>query len=140
MESTDCRLLDDGGTLFIRAAKRFRIELDAQLRLQGVSACQYHLMNSIREHGGMTQGSLAQLTGIDRTALVSVIDELEAKEWVTRNEVPGDRRANRVELTDLGTRVLEKSMLTFQSFQQTFLGRLNSDEINTLNELLRRLV
>ena len=85
---TPSEQLDEGGALFLRAAKRFRVELDAKLRECGVSACQYFLLNTLVEHGGMTQGALSQLTGIDRTALVSIIDDIEEKNWVTRNEVP----------------------------------------------------
>lgn len=132
--------LEEGGALFLRAAKRFRVELDAKLRSTGMTACQYFLLNTLTEHGGMTQGALSQMTGVDRTALVSVIDELEEKKFVTRNEIPEDRRANRVELTETGKHAFEKSQEHFLVQQDSFLNGLNSGEIHTLNSLLRRLV
>lgn len=124
----------------MRAAKRFKLELDAKLRsTTGISYCEYFLLNTLEEHGGMTQGTLSQLTGIDRTAIVSVIDGLEEKNWVSRNEIPEDRRANRVEMTEVGKRTFENSREHFLSHQDRFLNRLSSTEIQTLNGLLRRL-
>jgi DNA-binding MarR family transcriptional regulator len=138
-DSSSIQLLDDGGTLLIRAAKRLRAELDAKLKPTGISACQYFLLNTLYHHGGMTQGSLSQLTGVDRTGLVSILDEIENKKWVTRNEVPEDRRANRIELTTEGLQAYERCQEIFLSQQENFLNRLSHAEIHVLNDMLRRL-
>jgi len=53
---------------------------------------------------------IAELTGrveLDPSTLVGVIDRLEAREWVRRGRDPNDRRANPIELTPRGRRLLK---------------------------------
>lgn len=40
----------------------------------------------------ITQSGLARMPGIERSGLVALVDDLQARGYVERTEVPGDRR------------------------------------------------
>jgi DNA-binding MarR family transcriptional regulator len=62
--------------------------------------------------GGATAGQLAEHLGVTKQAAAQMVQELEAKGYVTRSTDPDDRRAKRVVLTARGracTRAAERA-------------------------------
>jgi DNA-binding MarR family transcriptional regulator len=62
--------------------------------------------------GGATAGQLAEHLGVTKQAAAQMVQELEAKGYVTRSTDPADRRAKRVVLTARGracTRAAERA-------------------------------
>lgn len=66
----------------------------------------YAVLATLDELGPLSQAELSSRTGIYRSDLVSVINELAARELVDRAPDPGDRRRNVVTLTPPGRRQL----------------------------------
>ena len=52
------------------------------------------------------QTTLADAVGIEGASLVRLLDELQASGFITREQDPNDRRANAVNLTERGRRVV----------------------------------
>jgi len=126
-------------SLLVRVAKRFRNEMESHFKGTGLNSCQFWVLHRLDQHGGMTQGALSALAGVDRTALVSLLDELEEKNCVTRNAIPDDRRANLIELTSKGREVLDESRRVYGTFQRSFFSGLTDQEKQNLNAHLEKL-
>ncbi|MDX6759755.1 MarR family winged helix-turn-helix transcriptional regulator [Streptomyces sp. F8] len=64
----------------------------------------YAAMVALEESGPVSQAALSDRTGIHRSDLVAVINELAERELVERAPDPDDRRRNVITLTALGRR------------------------------------
>src|ERR1700720_4783578 len=80
-----------GHLLFVaqQAAQALAIE---RLEPLGLSPRAWGVLSTLTESGPLTQIELATTMSIDRTAMVYLIDELEAQTLVERGRSPQDRR------------------------------------------------
>jgi DNA-binding MarR family transcriptional regulator len=68
----------------------------------------YAVLATLEEFGPASQAQLSQRTGIHRSDLVAVINELTDRGQVERSPNPADRRQNVITLTQRGRRQLLK--------------------------------
>ena len=72
-----------------------------------LTVVQIRLLGVLRDREpGMSQ--LARLLGLDKSSATGLVDRAARRGLVTRNAVPGDRRAATVALTDAGRRIAEE--------------------------------
>ena len=97
-----------GQLLFVaqQAAQALAIE---RLEPLGLSPRAWGVLSTLAESGPLTQIELATTMSIDRTAMVYLIDELEAQTLVERVRSPQDRRAFLIHLTPSGRRAQRKA-------------------------------
>ena len=107
--------------------------LDLTVRRFGVLA-------SLAEQGPVAQVVLGGRLAIDRSTMVSVIDELEAAGRVARRRDPRDRRAYRIELTEDGRTVLEQAELVVAQVQDEVLAPLDLGQRDQLHAVLTVLL
>ncbi|MGD9695659.1 MAG: MarR family winged helix-turn-helix transcriptional regulator [Thermoleophilia bacterium] len=103
------------------------------LRLRHVVA-----LSVLRRSGGATQQALAEMLRIDRTNLVGLLNELEARGLVLRMRDAGDRRRHNVELTPAGAVRLDEAEALLAGVEDDVLGALDADERRTLCALLQK--
>lgn len=89
------------GFLLRRAADAVRAGFDAALAPLGLPARPAELLLTLTA-GPAAQHAVARLHGIDRSTMVAVVDDLEARGLVERGPDPADRRAHRLTLTKAG--------------------------------------
>ncbi len=70
----------------------------------------YTALLLIVENPGMRQVQLANAMDVERPNLVVIIDELESRELITRDQVPNDRRAYALKATLAGRRLCDKAV------------------------------
>lgn len=87
--------------------------------------------------GPALQQRLAERLGVDRTTMVSLVDELEASELLRRRRDPDDRRGYQVGVTPKGAQVLAKATEAIRGVEREFLGSLSAPEQRQLRTLLR---
>jgi DNA-binding MarR family transcriptional regulator len=87
----------------------------------------------------MTQKALGDRLRIDRTTMVTLLDDLEAKGHVVRERHPSDRRAFLVHPTEAGRAAKERAIAILDQQQRRFLAPLNAAERRQLGTLLKRL-
>jgi DNA-binding MarR family transcriptional regulator len=102
-------------------------------------ARQVGILTMVTELEPMTQKALADALRIDRTTMVTLLDDLEAKAYVTRKRHPRDRRAYLVEPTDAGRAAKIAAVHILDEQQRRFLAPLSEGERHQLAALLRRL-
>src|SRR6266545_4600837 len=77
---------------------------------------------------------------VDRTTMVAVLDELEAKGLVARRPHPEDRRRNIVELTGKGQETLGAATRAYRDAERRFLAPLGDGGAERLKQALQVLV
>jgi MarR family transcriptional regulator, lower aerobic nicotinate degradation pathway regulator len=107
-----------------------------------VGARRYHysLLAALSEFGPSSQAALGRHTGIDRSDVVAMLNELSEQNLVGRSVDPGNRRRNIVTLTDAGTARLAELDQLLAGIQDELLAPLASAEREQLVALLGRVV
>jgi len=106
----------------------------------GIDARDYGVLALIAELGPLSQQALAELLHVDRSTMVSLVDELEERELVRRRRNPSDRRAYAIDATPAGLKTQEQAALLLAECERHFLTPLTRDEQRTFYDLLARLV
>jgi DNA-binding MarR family transcriptional regulator len=100
----------------------------------------YGILASLADVGPATQAPLADRLGIDRSDMVSLLDELEALHYVVRRSDPTDRRRKIVEITSRGSTALKKLDQLVYAADDDLLASLTPGERTTLARLLVRIL
>jgi MarR family transcriptional regulator, transcriptional regulator for hemolysin len=102
------------GYLVNDVARLMRTVYDRRVRSLGLTRSQWWVLNYIFRHPGATQSELAAILEVERATLGRLLDRLQAKGWVRREDDARDRRAWRVHLTAAADPVMRK--LRHQAF------------------------
>jgi len=89
---------------------------------------------------GTSQTLLARRAGINKSALVGIVDQLEGRGLATRDRSVTDRRRNSLSITPEGEALLERLHATNEPIEQPIQDALDPAEIGTLIALLDRAV
>ncbi|WP_109524991.1 MarR family winged helix-turn-helix transcriptional regulator [Nocardia aurea] len=100
----------------------------------------YAVLVALHDLGPASQATLSRRTGIYRSDLVAVINELTGRGLVERAPDPADRRRNVITMTPAGRRALDRLDALVASLQDDLLAPLAEPEREQLIELLARLV
>jgi DNA-binding MarR family transcriptional regulator len=84
------------------------------------------------------QAAIAESSGLDRTVLTYLIDDLEKAGLVVRTPDPNDRRARRITLTDAGTRRLAELQSRMREVEDQLLAGLPAADATALRSILAR--
>src|SRR5262249_39223540 len=125
--------------LLYRAAEASHALANQMLAKVGLAARQVGILTMVTELEPMTQKALGAALRIDRTTMVTLIDDLEDRGLVVRKRHPSDRRAFLVCPTDAGRAAKETAVAILDEQQRMFLAPLSQEERRQLGELLNRL-
>ncbi|MDG4824314.1 MarR family transcriptional regulator [Asanoa sp. WMMD1127] len=110
--------------------------------LAGADARKWHyaVLATLAELGPASQAQLSERTGIYRSDVVAVVNELAARDQVDRSPNPDDRRQNVITLTAKGRRQLTRLDKVLAAVEEELLAPLNARERDQLTRLLTTLV
>lgn len=110
-------------------------------RLSGLNLAPAHagILRILGRTPAITQQALADALGMVASRLVALIDELEERRLVERQENEGDRRRYALHLTAQGWSTLEAIGRVAREHQQALLKSLSNDEQQLLTLLLERV-
>jgi DNA-binding MarR family transcriptional regulator len=103
-------------------------------------ALEYTALACLDDFPGIDQRQLARLTGVDRTNVGQIIDELEAKGLVERHVNGDDRRARELHATPPGKKLRRELRPKLLAAQARMLEPLTQKEQCLLIDLLARVV
>ncbi|WIX89600.1 MarR family transcriptional regulator [Amycolatopsis sp. DG1A-15b] len=106
----------------------------------GVTGRQLALLTLFGDGPARSQQDGAARLGVDRTTMVALVDELEAKGLVRREVAPGDRRKRLVLLTPEGERVREAGVEVTRKAEALLLEPLSAEDAERLRAALRQVV
>lgn len=88
------------GFILNDVARLMRITFDRRVKALGLTRSQWWVLNYLFRNNGTTQSELADILEIEKATLGRLLDRMEAKGWIRRQEHSTDRRAKCVFLTD----------------------------------------
>ena len=100
----------------------------------------YAVLAALQEFGPASQAALSRRTGIYRSDLVAVTNELAGRGLIQRAPDPADRRRNVITLTPRGRRYLRRLDKLVATIQDDLLAPLTQPERDQLVRLLARLL
>jgi DNA-binding MarR family transcriptional regulator len=105
----------------------------------GIRTQHYHVLASLADDGPGAQATLADRIGLDRSDLVTLLDELEELKLLARQVDPADRRRKIVTITPAGEKQLDSMDQLIYAAEAELLKPLTATERKTLLALLSRL-
>ena len=116
---------------------------ERELRAVNLTHLQYVLLAAtnflIREGEVPSQIRLATFTKVEKMMVSKTLRVLERRGYLTRKPHPGDRRANRIQLTAAGVRLLKRTLSISAAAHAGFFKTLGSDW-KRLNQMLHGLM
>jgi DNA-binding MarR family transcriptional regulator len=106
----------------------------------GLHRSQYALLASLDEFGPLSQVSLSDRSGLDRSDVVRWVDDLTAQGLSERTRDPRDRRRNVVSMTEHGRRRLAELDIRLARAQDELLRDLSEEDRRQLVVLLGRIL
>jgi DNA-binding MarR family transcriptional regulator len=136
--STDIEIAEFAGQLFFRLWRAFHTRTAEALGTVGLTPALFALLNVLGAREGSIQQELSSDMGIDPSAMVKLINELEEAGLAERRRRPGDRRAWEVTITPKGRRSLQRARRVVAAAQDEVLGGLTAAERRQLLMLMRK--
>ncbi|MEU3490371.1 MarR family winged helix-turn-helix transcriptional regulator [Streptomyces massasporeus] len=100
----------------------------------------YAVLASLQEFGPASQAELSRRSGIYRSDMVGVLNELAERDLVERTPDPADRRRNVITISSRGRRHLDRLDALLDDLHDTLLAPLDQTERDQFVELLTRLL
>jgi DNA-binding MarR family transcriptional regulator len=136
--STDIEVAEFAGQLFFRLWRASHTRTAEALNSIGLTPALFALLNVLGPRQGAIQQQLSSDMGIDPSAMVKLINDLESAGLAERRRRPGDRRAWEVSITPTGRRTLERARRLATEVQGEVLAGLTAAERTQLLTLMRR--
>lgn len=106
----------------------------------GVTPVQYAILQSVHNHPGADQRTLASLVALDTSTTAGVVDRLEARGLLLRSASPHDRRVRLLTLTPPGEQLLSEVIPRMQRAQELILAPLTPSQRKDFLQLLNKLL
>ncbi len=124
----------------IRSYEFFQSQVAALLQEHGITVPQFEVMSTLVSAECENQQELADRLRMTKGNIVGLIDRLSDRGWVEREQVPGDRRVNRVKITDAGLTFISSVLPEQAQVVEKMLSGLSEAEIETVRTLLKKAV
>jgi MarR family transcriptional regulator, transcriptional regulator for hemolysin len=136
--SADAPVTEFAGQLFFRLWRATHTRTAEALGSVGLTPALFALLNVVGAREGAIQQELGEALGIDRSTMVSLIDQLEGAGLARRRPSVTDRRAREIAITPKGRRLLERARGLIAQVEDEVLAGLTAPERRELLALLRR--
>ncbi|MFF8932098.1 MarR family winged helix-turn-helix transcriptional regulator [Streptomyces longwoodensis] len=107
-----------------------------RLAAEGAHKWHFAVLVALDEAGAASQAELSRRTGIYRSDMVAVLNQLSDAGCIRRDPDPADRRRNVITLTSAGRRRLERLDTLITDAQRELLAPLASEQQEQLTDLL----
>lgn len=117
-----------------------RREVEELLRPLGITHTQWSALSVIRQFPGITPSQLEHILMIERPSVTSLMNGLEARDFIVRKNHPQDGRSKQIYLTDAGLKMAEETQhFTFDVEERVKEG-MTRDEFESLKSLLVKMI
>ena len=136
--SSEFEVAEFAGQLFFRLWRASHTRTADALTPLGLTPASFAVLNVLGAREGTIQQQLSADMGIDPSAMVKLINELEGAGLADRRRRPNDRRAWEVTITPKGRRTLRRARRLASQVEDDVLGGLTATDRRELLTLLRR--
>jgi MarR family transcriptional regulator for hemolysin len=127
------------GLAVASSAKALSRAFDDALAAVGGSSPIWLVLQAVKSTEAGTQGELATVLGIKQPTLTHHLDGLERAGLVTRSRDPGNRRVQRIAVTEAGEQLFLRLRRAAAAFDGRLRAGLDDDDVRTLRRLLAQL-
>ena len=128
----------DAWLQLIRSYEHFHAQVATLLQERGLTVPQFEVLSTLASTSCANQQELADRLRMTKGNLVGLIDRLTERGWAEREQVPGDRRVNRVKITEAGTTLIQTVLPEQAKVVESMLSSLDISEVETLAQLLKK--
>jgi DNA-binding MarR family transcriptional regulator len=132
-------LTDTSGYMLSKLGQATIEQFAQRLRPLGIRPKHCGLLAAIRHMPMTSQLALGQALNVVPSAIVTMIDDLEALGAINRVADETDRRRYAIELTEKGAAMLQQATAIAQQVDESILAPLGKSERDTLRQLLKKL-
>lgn len=125
--------------LLARIYNRVVRRLGQVLDRHALSMAQFEVLAVLHFGAGITQQELASRLLVTKGNICGMIDRMAASGWVERRPDPGDRRVNRLFLTEAGKHLRAEAVPAHHALIRDLMSGLGGPELQTLHQLLDQL-
>jgi DNA-binding MarR family transcriptional regulator len=136
--SSETEVAGFAGQLFFRLWRASHTRTADALTSLGLTPALFAVLNVLGAREGTIQQQLSSDMGIDPSAMVKLINELERAGLADRRRRPNDRRAWEVTITAKGRRTLQRARRLASQVEGEVLGGLTAADRRQLLTLLRQ--
>ena len=105
----------------------------------GISPPKYFILHVLAEEGGISQGEIGRLYGVDPSRVTRLAKQLEGEGLIERTRDSEDNRVVRMHLTSEGRRAFEMAAKRSEAFKNRVRRALSEEEHRELRRLLGKL-
>lgn len=128
------------GCQLMIVSRRWRQLVDAELEAFGLSHATWRpLLKLVRADAPLRQHELADLLRIGHPELVRLLDSLERKRLVARQDASDDRRVKRIALTPEGRRLAARVEATIEAFDRRLLRGISPEDRARCREVFAQI-
>jgi MarR family transcriptional regulator, transcriptional regulator for hemolysin len=127
------------GLAVTATAKALSRAFDDALATVGGSTPTWLVLQAVQSTEAATQGELAAVVGVRQPTLTHHLDGLERAGLVTRTRDPGNRRVQRIAVTESGEQLFLRLRRAAAAFEGRLRAGLDDDDVATLRRLLAQL-
>lgn len=98
------------------------------------------VLSLIAANPGSSQSAIARRAGLNKSALVGIVDQLEAKGLAARDRSASDRRRNQVTVTPAGEAAMQALFVAVAAEESVIRDALGAADLEVLLGLLDRAI
>jgi len=114
-------------------------DLTTCLKPVALRPAEYTLLAIVHANPGLQQNALGAVLSVQGPNLVTMVDQLEARELILRSPVPNDRRAHALHLTAKGRSLLRQAKTAHAKHQARLNRCLGKADAPDLIAILNRI-
>jgi DNA-binding MarR family transcriptional regulator len=115
-----------------RLERAVRAAINERVRPYGLTTLQYTTLSVLGRRGGLSNAQLARRSYMTPQSMSEVIEALEGKGLIKRDQHPNHRRVYPAQLTATGIKVLEACDEAVGNMEEDMLHELDADEREAL--------
>ncbi|MGX6445205.1 MarR family winged helix-turn-helix transcriptional regulator [Neobacillus sp. K501] len=125
--------------MLMQTSKAIHERIKEEMTKNKLNITEFSVLEVLYQKGKQTIQQIGNRILISSGSMTYVIDKLEQKGLLRRNDCPDDRRVIHVTLTNTGNELMNQIMPPYDVMIDHIFDSLNSDEAETLVRLLQKI-
>ncbi|MDF2922910.1 MAG: MarR family transcriptional regulator [Paenibacillaceae bacterium] len=107
--------------------------------MKDITIEQYFAVRYLKKHGRCSASQLAEVCGVNRSAVTAMVDRLVAKGYVSRIRDDEDRRMVYLDITEAGDQVYLRGEERLRQLVESYLQELEESEIEAFVSIYEKI-
>ena len=122
----------------LKVSRQIESDLRERMRRQfGSTLPRFDVLAALyRSEAGLKMSELSSALRVSNGNVTGIIERLVSEELVVREAIPGDRRAMRVRLTQLGRKDFANMAMVHKGWINELLAGINAEDADLISQLL----